>query len=153
MRLIAMCARNLCSAKTVQSMPFDVQSARLHCPKFQVPADIFSIESRACEGADAVGKWSRLCFVVLERGVKQIGPEYGFGGGDSLGGQRSLTPAHHLRIEPGCLHWIGTRGAVASDQKVTIVTAHAAIGRGLQASFERPADHFGINADSIRCGQ
>src|SRR3954453_23483655 len=153
MRLVAVCARNLCSAKTVQSVLFDGQSALLHCPKFQVPGDIFSIECRTCEGTDAVGGYCGVCSAVLECSIKQGGPENVLCGREQLLGQRSLAPAHHLGIEPGCLHWIGTRGAVASNPKVAIVAAHATIGRDLQAPFERTADHFGINADSIRRGQ
>src|ERR1700716_3604920 len=100
MRLIAMCALNLCSAKKVQLVLFGGQSALLHCPKIQMPGDIFSIECRACKGTDAVGGGSSVCSVALKRGIKQIGPEYGLGGGEQLVRQRSLTPAHHLGIKP-----------------------------------------------------
>src|SRR5262249_41634943 len=75
MRLLAICARNLCSAKTVQSVLFDGQSALLRCPKIQVPGDIFSIECRASECADAVGRSSPERFFILERSIEQIGPE------------------------------------------------------------------------------
>src|SRR5262249_10519946 len=84
MRLIATCALNLCSAKTVQSALFDEQSALLHCPKVQMPGDIFSIECRACEGTDAVSKCGRVWSVALERGIKQIGPEHTLRGTDQL---------------------------------------------------------------------
>src|SRR5262249_46268585 len=55
MRLIAMCARKLCSAKTVQIPRFDVQSTLLHCPRIQMAGDIFSIERGARKGTNAVG--------------------------------------------------------------------------------------------------
>ena len=52
MRVIAICARNLCSAKTVQSMLFtvqsmlfDVRSGLFDCPRIQMAGDIFSIEA------------------------------------------------------------------------------------------------------------
>src|SRR5690242_5402412 len=106
MRLIALCALNLCSAKTVQPVLLDRQSARLPCPKIQVPGDIFSIEWRARKGADPVSKCTGVCSIVLERGIKQIGSEDVLGGGEQLFGQRSLTPAYHLGIEPRCLHRI-----------------------------------------------
>src|SRR5262245_61524724 len=84
MRLVAMCVRNLCSAKTVQLMLFDGQSARLRCPKFQVCGDIFSNESRAREGTDAVGGCSGVCRVKFERRIEQIGPEYALGSSEQL---------------------------------------------------------------------
>src|SRR5882672_3557864 len=121
MRLIAMCARNLCSAKTVQSMLLGGQSALFRCPKFQMRGDIFSIECRACETTDPVGKCSvsrcsGICFFALDRGIKQIGPENALRGSEQLLGQWSLAPAHHLGIEPGRLHRVGARSAVVSDE-------------------------------------
>src|SRR5438105_2435797 len=118
MRLIAMCALNLCSAKTVQSAPFGGQSALFHCPKFQMPADIFIVECWPRECTDAVGGCGGVCSVALELGIEQIGPENTLCGSEQVFGQRRLTPAHHLGIEPGCLHGIGARGAVVSDEKV-----------------------------------
>src|SRR5262245_7519217 len=112
MTLIAICARNLCSAKIMQTMMFDVHSTLLRSPIIQMAGDVFSFERRAREGTDAVCWSSRVCSVALERGIKQIWPEYALGGGEQLLGQWSLAPAHHLGIEPRGLRGIGTRSAV-----------------------------------------
>src|SRR5258705_9429543 len=135
MRLIAMCALNLCSAKTVQSVLFDGQSVLLQCPKIQMRGDVFSIECWTCKTTDPVDRCSGVCSFALDRGIKQIGPENALRGSEQLRGQRSLAPAHHLGIEPGRLHRGGARGAILPDEEVALVGPRAAIRRGFYASF------------------
>ena len=55
-----------------------------------------------------------------ERRVVEVGPEHRLGRGQQLVRQRRLAPAHHLGVEPGRLHRIGPRRAVAPDQQIAV---------------------------------
>src|ERR1700720_2607139 len=66
----------------------------------QMSSNVVGIERRAGESADRVGRVGELA-VAPKRRVIEIRPEYRLGDPKRLRADRSLTPAHHLRIEPG----------------------------------------------------
>src|SRR6267154_5965117 len=72
----------------------------------QMPGDIVGIESRAGESANGAGRIGGSA-IVSQRRFIQVRPEHRLGYPDSLGADRGLPPAHHLRIKPGGLHGIG----------------------------------------------
>ena len=98
----------------------------------------------------SAGSPARSASLARQRRVVEIGAEHRLRGGQHLARQRRLTPAHHLRIEPGRLDRIGPRCAVAADQQIAVAGAHGAVGRHLHAAVERAADHFGGDADAVR---
>ena len=113
---------------------------------------VVGVERRPGESADAVG---RLAGPARRLGAERIrrrdrgGNRLGVA--SELGRQRRLSPAHHLRIEPGRLHRIGPRRACRARP--------ADSGRSTRMvpsgeTFSRPSSvrriTSGVDADAVR---
>src|SRR3979490_1411353 len=105
--------------------------------------DVGGIEGRAGKGADSVGSVHR--FGCLASGyVIQIRPEHTHRSLERIRTDRRLPPPHHLRIEPGSLHWIGPARILAPDQQIAAALAHGAIGRDFSPAIACGVNYAGL---------
>src|SRR6516164_88578 len=85
--------------------------------------------------------------------IVKIGPKHRYGRLERLRAERGLSPACHLRVEPGRLHRIGARGSFPSDEEIAAALTDAAVGRDLEAPVQSSPNNFGVDADPFGLGQ
>src|SRR5258707_14739645 len=97
---------------------------------------IVGFEVRPGEGADAAAFWGELP-VASHRRIIKVWPEHRLRRSKRFRADRSLPPAYHLRVEPGGLHGIGPRRALAPHQQIAAAFADGSIGPNLEAAVPR----------------
>src|SRR5450755_3923955 len=95
--------------------------------------NVVGVEGWPGESTDGVGRVHWLA-LAPQRRIIEIWPENRLGGFKRLRTESSLSPAHHMRVEPCGLHGIGPGGAFPPHQQIAAAFPHHSVWRNLQAA-------------------
>src|SRR4051794_7388842 len=112
--------------------------------------NVAGIECRPGKRADGVRTAIALIWRKSQRCIVEVRPEYRLCDGKRLRAELRLSPAHHLRIEPGRLHRIRAGCAFPADQQVAVAFAHDSLTGNLETAVQRALDDLAIDADPLR---